>query len=362
MVELVKHLDKTRFEITLLCQYPGGTLWDEAVAIPSLRVEHIGKTGRWDAKFLPRLIGYMRRLRPEIVHGYMDVANILALAAKPLGARVVWGIRASKIDLSRYDYLQRAASHLESWLSSLPDLIICNSTAARADVIARRFPPQRTVVIPNGIDTLRFQPDLAQRHRVRSEWRIKPDQFLVGLLARLDPMKGHGTFFAAAQRVAVRYTDARFVLIGDGSESYRRDLQAVANSHGLSDKLIWAGSRTDVPSVLSALDLCVSASLFGEGFSNSLGEAMACGVPCVATDVGDSADILGGLGWLVGPGDPLGLARQICAALEASRGGAVKAALLRSRIQTEFGTQRLAQSTTAALVGLVGDREKGGTE
>ena len=356
LVELIKHLDKTRFEITLLCQYSGGVLWDEATSIPLVRVEHIGKTGRWDPTFLAKITAYMRRLRPHIVHGYMDVANLLALAAKPLGARVVWGIRASKLDLSRYDFLHRVAFHLETWLSSLPDLIICNSFAARADVVARRFPADRTIVVSNGIDTQRFQHDAIARDKIRAEWRVGPHQFLIGLLARLDPMKGHSVFFAAAQLVAARHGDVRFVLIGDGPDSYRNALEAEAVRYGLSDKLTWAGPRTDVSAVLSALDLSVSASSFGEGFSNSLAEAMACGIPCVATDVGDSANVLGDLGWLARPDDPADLAKQICAAFEASRRGNVSPTLLRTRIQTEFGTQRLVEATTAALLGLIGAR------
>jgi glycosyltransferase involved in cell wall biosynthesis len=358
LVELIRHLDKTRFDITLMCQYSGGALWDEAASIPGVRFEQIGKSGRWDVKFLPRLTACLRRLRPDIVHGYMDVANILALSAKPMGARVVWGIRASKIDLSCYDYLQRAVFHLETWLASFPDLIICNSVAARADVLARRFPPDRTIVIPNGIDTQRFRSDAQQRAEVRSQWQIEPHQFLIGMLARLDPMKGHSTFFAAARLVMARFPEARFVVIGDGPDSYRRELRALAVEDGLSDRLVWAGSRNDVPAVLSALDLSVSASSFGEGFSNSLAEAMACGVPCVATKVGDSAAILGGLGWLAEPDDPSGLAEQICAAREASRRGVVEPAQLRERIQTEFGTQRLAQSTAVAFLALMAGRGK----
>jgi glycosyltransferase involved in cell wall biosynthesis len=354
LLELLKGLDKTRFEVDAITLYPGGSLWEEACSVPAVRIQHLGKKGRWHVQVLPTLLRIFRQTRPDIVHGYMDVANLLALAARPAGARVVWGIRASKVDAAVYDRLRQVAIGLESWLSSFPDLIICNSDAARSDAAARGFPNARMVVIPNGIDTDRFQRSTTARRELREIWGVSSDETLVGIVARLDPMKGHSVFLTAAHEVVRLHPQARFAIIGGGR--LLPELKNQAANLGLQERLIWAGERSDMPAVLSALDLSVSASLFGEGFSNVLAESMACGVPCVASNVGDAARILGDSRSLVPPGDAAALARQICEALENQMAGNVRGDLLRQRIVSEFGLERLARATEHALGSLIASR------
>ncbi len=351
LVELLKGIDKKRFEVDAITLYPGGALWEEACAVSGIRIRHLEKRGRWHLQALPALVRIFRQTRPDIVHGYMDVANLLALAARPVGAKVVWGIRASKVDSSVYDHLRRVVIRLESWLSSLPDLVICNSDAARSDALARGFPSARMVVIPNGIDTDRFRSSPALRAELRATWGVSSAEFLVGIVARLDRMKGHSVFLAAAREVARIHPHARFAIIG-GGRLLPQLTQQVAQL-GLQERVILAGERSDVPAVLSALDLSVSASLFGEGFSNVLAESMACGIPCVASNVGDAARILGDSGWLVPPGDPAALAGQICGGMEACAAGKVRSDLLRQRIVSEFGLERLARATEDALGALL---------
>lgn len=349
LVELIKGIDKTRFEVFLLCLYPGGTLWDEANSIPDVRVDHLGKTGRWDVGVFSALWNYLRRVNPNIVHGYMDVANVLALMAKPLGASVVWGIRASKVQLSHYDFVRRIARWAEVSFSRFPDLIICNSEAARRELEVSGYPSGRMRVISNGIDVERFRADPICRQAVRAQWGVGDEEFLIGLVARFDPMKGHKTFMAAANRLVMRQADVKFVMVGEGPEGVLRSLRDIAQELGLAGRVIWAGRRVDMPAVMSALDLSVSASLFGEGFSNSLGESMSCGVPCVATKVGDAENIVGNLGWLVEPGDEVGLAEKLEEALQFCRAGGVRSELVRRRIERDFSVERLVADTSAAL-------------
>ncbi|HEV8331073.1 MAG TPA: glycosyltransferase [Steroidobacteraceae bacterium] len=356
LVELLKHLDRTRIAPSVICLYPGGGLWDELAAIDGLEVLHLGKSGRWDFTALLRIVAHLRRLRPNVVHGYMDVANLIALAGKALGAKVVWGVRASRVDLQRYDWVHRLAARVEIGLSRAADLAICNSEAGKADALSRGMRAGAVVVIPNGIDTARFHRDEAARGAVRQEWGLSPSELLVGLPARLDPMKGHAVFVAAAALVGERFRHAKFVCIGDGPAQVRGELQALVGSHGLADRFVWAGERPDMPRVLAALDVAVSASLFGEGFSNALGEAMACGVPCVATQVGDSARVLGGTGWLVPPEDAPALATALCSALQAVAAGTVDGTALRSHIESNFSVRMLAQRTEHALQALVAGR------
>ena len=158
------------------------------------------------------------------------------------------------------------------------------------------FPAQKLVVIPNGIDTESFQrrPELGRQ--LREQWGLKDNDKLIGLVGRLDPMKDHPVFLEAATMLARERNDVRFVCIGDGPTHYQQELFRLSKDLNLNDILIWAGARDDMPAVYSALNIAVSTSAYGEGFPNVVGEAMACGVPCVVTNVGDSALIVGKLG------------------------------------------------------------------
>jgi len=162
-------------------------------------------------------------------------------------------------------------------------------------------------VIPNGIDTEHFKPDPMARKLIRAEWGVADNEILIGLVARLDPMKDHSTFLRAATMLAQERPDVRFVCVGDGAEPYKSEVRRLATELALGDRLIWAGARHDMPAVWNALDLAVSSSSYGEGFSNTIAEAMACGVPCVVTDVGDSALIVGDAGIIVQPSMPAAL-------------------------------------------------------
>ena len=158
-------------------------------------------------------------------------------------------------------------------------------------------------MIPNGIDTEKFRVLPDSRIKLRREWRIRDGQLLIGLVARLDPMKGHPVFLRAAALLAKERDDVRFVCVGDGPDEM--ELHQLSHELGLDSVLIWAGSRLDMPAVYNALDILVSSSSYGEGHSNVIVEAMACGVPCVVTNVGDSARIIGeaGGGVVVHPDD-----------------------------------------------------------
>lgn len=318
VVELASGLHRRGVRVVVLTFYDGGALAGDLERAGVSRVS-LGKGGRWDLiRFSYRLIAALRRIRPSVLYSFLSTANILAVLSKPWlrGTLVVWGIRASSLDLSKYDLMARMALRLEALLASVPDLTIANSDAGRRHAVSLGFPGRRLVVVYNGIDTSRFRHDAAGRHRIRAEWEVREQDRLVGLVARLDPMKDHGNFLRAAGMVASRVPDVRFVCVGDGSPELRQSLEALATELGLERHVIWSGRRQDMPAVLSALDVACSASAFGEGFSNAIAEAMSSGVPCIGTDVGDTATVLGDAGLLVPPGDSRALAGAIIDLLE----------------------------------------------
>src|SRR5205085_3624595 len=124
---------------------------------------------------------------------------------------------------------------------------------------------KKTTVVPNGIDVAQFRPDASARARLRSEWGIGDEQCVVGLVARLDPMKDHANFLHAATQVLQSRRDVRFVCVGDGPPEYRRSLEVLAASLGLDSRLSWIAARPDVWRVYNALDVAVLSSCFGEG-------------------------------------------------------------------------------------------------
>jgi glycosyltransferase involved in cell wall biosynthesis len=352
LVTLVRHLDAQRFCVSVVTYYPGGELESELKGLPNVRLCSAGKRGRWDvAGFLLRLWKLVRAARPQVVHGYMYGANELALVfGRAVGARVIWGVRASGLDLERYDRATRALFRTGAWLSPRVDAIIANSEAGRRFHVGLGYPARVFVVIPNGIDSQRFAFSERDRQRVRAEWGIGADEALIGMVARLDPMKDHATFVRAAALLAGTRGAVRFAVIGTGSAAALARLQELAAELRIGARLVWAGSRRDMPAVYSALDLVTSTSAFGEGCSNALAEAMACEKLCVATDVGDARDLIGDTGEIVPPRDPKSLAQAWSTALDVPpEQRAARARRARMRVVEKFSVATLAVRTGEVL-------------
>ena len=353
LIALAKGLHARGHHVVVAVFYPGGALEAElrAAGVP---VVSLDKSGRWDViGFLYRFGRFLRQERPEILHGYLPMPNILALLAKPVcSGKVVWGVRASNMEARHYGWLAGVESRVERTVARFATLIICNSHAARSYHVSRGFPANRTIVIPNGIDTERFRPDPGARRRVRAAWGVDDREKLVGLVGRIDPMKGHPTFLKAAAQLARERLDVRFICVGGGPSSYVSELRHLAHDLGLPPRLIWAGPQEDMPGVYNALDLVVSASSFGEGFSNVVGEAMACGVPCIVTDVGDSPLIVQDTAMVVPSGRPAALATAMDQQLDRLSHGEFDRALIRTRIMTDFSLSRLHDTTEQWLMDL----------
>jgi glycosyltransferase involved in cell wall biosynthesis len=221
--------------------------------------------------------------------------------------------------------------------SRRPQAVIANSEAGRRDHAALGYRPKRWIVLPNGFDLNRFRPDPDRRAEQRGRLAATERHLLVGMVARVDPMKNHVGFLRAAGDVAAALPEARFVLIG-------RDTEMLQVPEALAGKVQALGERDDVADILPALDLVVLPSRYAEGFPNVLGEAMASGVPCVATDVGDAASIVADTGALVPAGDDRALARAITRFLDQSDEARARAGeAARRRIAAEFSIETIAR-------------------
>ena len=352
LVILAANLARQGFSVSVVTYYGGGQLESELQGIAGVRVMSAGKRGRWDvAGFIWRLWKLVREVRPDVIHGYMYGANELALLLGFAGhARVVWGVRASGLEMQRYDWTTRLLQWTGARLSSQADAVISNSHAGRRFHIELGYPSQRFLVIPNGVDTDVYKLDDVGRHNIRSQWQVSTDEVLIGIVARVDPLKDHDTFLHAAAALESGGVPVRFVIVGPGTKQNLLRLKAVADQLGVGHRVIWAGPRQDMPLVYSAIDIVTSTSL-SEGFSNSLAEAMACERTCVATDVGDAGLILGEFGQLVPPRSPQALARAWLKVLEErAEHRAARGIQARIRIAENFSVRALAARTGDVLM------------
>ena len=361
LIELVGHLDKSRFQSTVVTFYNGGLLLKKLEKNPDVSLISLGKGGRWELiRFFNRLMSIIRIEQPDVIHGYLDVANLFSLLAGKLsGIKVVWGMRASNLDLRQYDWTYRFLYRLSAMLSFLPDAIICNSRAGKAYHLSQGYHPKRMEVVSNGIDTQWFHPDPESGQKKRREWGVTDDQILIGQVGRLDPMKNIEDFLNTSALLSHKNSKLRFVHVGDGPASYRQDLIKLCAELGLDGRFTWAGVQSDMIAVYSAFDVLVLSSST-EGFPNVVGEAMACGTPCVVTDVGDAAWIVGDTGVVVPPKNEQklfdGLEQLMGLTIEARRGLGMRA---RQRIETLFSVQTLAERSGQIFLDvLMGERKK----
>ena len=352
LTELVKGLDKSRHQITVATFYDGGALRPEIENLAGVRVLSLGKKGRWDLlPFLLRLSRIVRETRPDILHGYMGIANELcSLMARLHGGRAVWGLRQSERDPFQYGWLTRWSERAGAWFSKSADLIIANSHAGKRHYAAHGYRADRMIVVHNGVDTARFHPDHAAGRAMRAEWKIADDELLVGMIGRLDPQKDHPNFLRAAAIVAKQRAKVRFVCVGNGFASYADELRKQSDAAGLNGRVLWTPSSNNVLGIYNALDLATLPSKNGEGFANVVGEAMACGIPVVVTDAGDSALIVGNNEQVVPIQQPEALAQAWLRTLdlppaERARLGSAQ----RVRIEENFQVCHLLRNTLNAL-------------
>lgn len=313
----------------------GEKLRARGISVESLAM----RRGVPDPIALIRLIRDLRRLKPDLVHTWMYHADLMGGVAARL-ARVpalAWCIRNSTLAPDHNTSLTLAVVKASAFLSHrVPDRILCCSEAARNIHVAFGYAPEKMVVVPNGFDIAHFKPDPNARQSVRAELGLSLKTPLVGLIGRWDPQKNHAGFLSAAAVLHLRRPDVNFLLVGQGVDRANQTIQQTLAASGLASVTHLLGLRDDIPRLMGALDVASSSS-YGEAFPNVVGEAMASGVPCAVTDVGDSAYIVGDTGRVVPSGDMEGLANAIDSLLgmpaEASR---LLGARARARITEKF--------------------------
>lgn len=295
--------------------------------------------------------------RPQVVHGWMYHANILASMTTPASASVIWGIRQTLYDAKKERLNTRLVIAYGALAARKAKAVVYNSALSARQHEQRGYPSARSLVIPNGFDLDAFWPDSKARSSVREELGLRPDAIVFGHVARFHPMKNHEGLITSFACVAKANPHAVLVMAGDNVNDYNRTLGEVVLKHRLVGRIRMIGKRRDVAKLMNGFDVYVSASSWGEGFPNVLGEALACGVPCIATDIGDSRDIVAEHGWLVDAGNSDQLSQAMLDAARLSAGERKKlGALGRKHVESRYSLDAVAKAHRAlyASVGASG--------
>jgi len=299
---LVTNMDRNRFRCLVISMTDTGPIGEriKAEGIPVFTLDMA--LGRPSLLGLARLFHLLKHESVDVIQTWLYHADLMGLIVGRIAGikRIVWGIRCSNMHLRNYRPLTALTVRMGGMLSSLADAIIVNSEEGKEVHRRRGYHTERMVLIPNGFNTERFHPDESARDWLLDQLNLSKDILLIGLVARFDPMKDQRTFLKAAALLALEYDTVHFVMVGSGIDRDNRELISLMDEN---------------------LDIATSSSAFGEGFSNTIGEAMSCSIPCVVTDVGDSAQIVGDTGQVVPSRDPEAMARAWGRLLKMAREG-----------------------------------------
>jgi glycosyltransferase involved in cell wall biosynthesis len=318
LYKLLSEMDEGRFHSTVISLKNSGSMRTriEALGVPvyTLYMERALS----QASFAWRLMRLLQRIRPGVIQGWMAHGNLAALAAGALSpgrVPVLWNIRQSLYSLDCEKPFTVRAIKLGARLSHRPDAIVYNSRTGATQHAEFGYRADRSTVIYNGFDTELFAPSFDARKGLRAELGLADTSLLIGLISRYHAIKNHANFLRAAALLRKRGVDVHFVLAGRGIDWDNRPLRILIQELGLVRNIHLLGERQDTARIMAALDVAASAS-HAEGFPNIIGEAMACAVPCVVTDVSDLSWIIKGAGLVVPKDNPASMARAFVQMLE----------------------------------------------
>ena len=301
LAKLISKMDRSRFEQTIACLGARGSMAEgleaDGATVIALNLRRNPITIFEGFRELRRLA---RKLQPNWIQGWMVHGNLMANLIRSAApkARLAWNVRHTLDNLENERVRTRALIRLSSWASKRPDLILSNSVAGAEDHETIGYPASKRRVIPNGFDLERFRPNLDARTQWRKQLGIAADAIVIGNSARYHPMKHQTQLIKAASELP----EIHVVMMGrwvDGNEQ----LLDLAAELGVTSRVHLLGHQSAVEDVYAALDIFCLCSQAAEGFPTAVGEAMACGVPTVTTDVGDAALIVGDTGFVVPPRD-----------------------------------------------------------
>lgn len=323
----------------------------EAVGVPVTTMNM--SPGRPSLLAFIRLVRLLRQEKPDVVQTWMYHGDLFGgLAGRAAGIRsVVWGIRRTALEIGKSKrttiWIAKLLAKLSRWLPVR--IVVCGQRAMDVHE-ALGYDRRKMRFIPNGYDLSVFKPGFDLQGELKASLVSNQSTPLIGMVGRFDLQKDHANLLDAIAALRDRGLMVKCVLVGRGLDSSNEEIVSWIARRGSEDSVQLLGQRTDIPQIMNALDLHVLSSAYGEGFPNVVAEAMACGTPCVVTDVGDAASIVGDTGWVVPPRDTDALAEAVAAALEAlidPRQRNERSARARRRIEEHFSIERMVSSYSA---------------
>lgn len=309
-----------------------------------ISVESLHMDSMWSVfRGMMTLRGKVRHFQPDVVHTMLYHADLIGgLAARMAGVRsIVWGIHSADIYSDNTKALTRRIIYLCALLSPyLPALI--GSCSQRGATLHQSigYAADKMRLLPNGFDTASYHVDPQAAARLRQSLGLSGNSRLVGLVARYHPVKNIQGFIQAASSIQTRNPDVHFVLVGNRLDSDNAELMSWINASPAAAHFHLLGYRRDVPAIIAGLDVMALTS-WSEAFPLVVGEAMACGVPCVVTDVGDAGLIVGDCGRIVPAGNMQAMADALLDILQLdSSAASALAQKARQRVIDNFDIER----------------------
>jgi len=250
---------------------------------------------------LAQLGALMRAIAPDVLQGWMYHANLAVSSVAPFlrtKPPVVWNIRRGMDDYAERKFSTRAVVRANAMLSARACRIVYCTQESREQHESFGFASPHGIVIGNGFDTTIFAPHAEKRRAVRVRYGIADHEILIGNIGRDDHAKGRSFLFEAFGRLLQRVPHARLLLVGRGMEESNRELRGALVASRIAAHVILVGEYSPISELYPAMDILCSASV-AEGFPNVIAEAMASGVPCVATDTGNTKALVEGVGIVV---------------------------------------------------------------
>ena len=304
LYNLLWKTNRVRFEPIIISLMDRSKLGDriEALNIPVYTLNM--KQGIPSLAHIWKLIRLVGQLQPDLIQGWMYHGNLAGQVASLFGSHkipVVWGIHHSINSLSSEKRMTQYIIRLGSILSKFTNQIAFVSKNSKLQHEDLGYCSYKSCIIPNGFNTELFKPSVEARKTFRAELGLPEECFLIGSIGRDHPMKDRANFLTAAALLLKDFRDVHFILVGDQLDRENDVLLQSIEEKAIGDRIHLLGERRDMPHLTAALDILTSSSAYGEAFPLVVGEAMSCGVPCVVTDVGDSAWIVGNTGRVVPP-------------------------------------------------------------
>ncbi|NER34625.1 MAG: glycosyltransferase [Oscillatoria sp. SIO1A7] len=308
--QILSRINRSKFQPSVISLGDRGTFGDriEALDIP---VETLNFKLGLSAPLGPySLVKLIQKIKPDLIQGWMYHGNLASQMYNFVDKNIpiILGIHNTIYSINNTKKLTAGVIKLSGYLSYRSRFTIFVSQVSKSQHQELGYSDKNAVVVPNGVDIFKFKPDPNARISVRSELGISERCIIIGKIARFHPQKDHKNFLEAAKLLCEQYQNVRFLLCGTGVNSENTALQELVDRLGLSKKVSLLGERADIARLIAALDIATLSSAYGEAFPLVVAEAMAGGVPCAVTDVGDCGWIVGNTGRVVEPRQPQALA------------------------------------------------------